>query len=85
MADTTELRKGSWIEMTPDVCGRAACVRNFRIPVWLLVEGRQVGMSGEALLQAHPMLSQADLETAWEYYAEHQSEIDAEIKANDEA
>jgi uncharacterized protein (DUF433 family) len=85
MANTTELRDTSWIQKTSDVCGGAACVRNFRIPVWLLVEGRQVGMSDEALLAAHPDLNQADLDAAWAYFSANRDEIDGEIKANNEA
>lgn len=75
----------SWIEKDPGVCGGEACVRSFRIPVWLLVEGRQIGMSDEALLKAHPALNQADLDAAWDYYAQHRDEVETALKANDEA
>jgi uncharacterized protein (DUF433 family) len=65
------LRTGkSWIQKTPGVIGGDACIRNTRIAVWMLVEGRHLGMSDQRLLQAHPAhpsLTQADLDIAWEY------------------
>jgi uncharacterized protein (DUF433 family) len=80
------LRTGnSWIQKTPGVIGGDACIRNTRIAVWMLVEGRRLGMSDQRLLQAHPSLTQADLDIAWEYYLLHREEIDQALKENEEA
>jgi uncharacterized protein (DUF433 family) len=75
----------SWIEKTPSVIGGDACIRGTRIAVWMLVEGLHVGMSDARLLEAHPSLTQADLEVAWAYYAQQRAEIDQAIQENDEA
>jgi uncharacterized protein (DUF433 family) len=75
----------SWIEKTADVIGGDACIRGTRIAVWMLVEGRQVGMSDAQLLEAHPSLTPADLEIAWDYDTRHGEEIDLAIQGNDQA
>jgi uncharacterized protein (DUF433 family) len=80
------LRTGkSWIQKTPGVIGGDACIRNTRIAVWMLMEGRHLGMSDQRLLQAHPSLTQADLDIAWEYCLLHREEIDQAIRENEEA
>lgn len=33
------------VEATPGVCGGSACIAGTRIPVWLLEQGRRLGMS----------------------------------------
>ena len=76
----------SWIEKTPDVCGGRACIRTLRMPVWLLVQARQMGFTDEELLNRHVVpLTQADLNAAWAYYAQHCEEIDDDIRRNEEA
>lgn len=80
------LRTGkSWIEKTPDVIGGDACIRNTRIAVWMLVEGRRLGMSDARLLEAHRSLPQGDLDLAWDYYQRHREEVDRAVEENDEA
>jgi uncharacterized protein (DUF433 family) len=80
------LRKGnSWVQKTPGVVGGDACIRNTRIAVWTLVEGQRLGISDERLLEAHPSLTQADLDIAWDYYQQHRDEVDQAIRENEEA
>jgi len=80
------LRTGkSWIEKTPDVIGGDACIRNTRIAVWMLVQGRRLGLSNARLLEAHPALNQADLDLAWDYYQRHHEEVDQALRENEEA
>lgn len=74
----------SWISKKPDRCGGDACVRETRIPVWLLVGYRRLGMSDAAILQAYPTLTPSDLESAWDYAASNADEIDRAIQENDE-
>src|SRR5262245_13155390 len=58
----------TWIQRTKGVCGGTARIRNRRYTVWGLVEWRQLGLSDAEILKRHPDLTQADLNTAWEYY-----------------
>jgi uncharacterized protein (DUF433 family) len=74
----------SAIRQTPGVCGGEACVRNTRIPVWLLVRYRQLGAGTADLLAAYPSLTQTDIEAALEYYEAHRDEIEAAIRAQEE-
>jgi uncharacterized protein (DUF433 family) len=60
----------SGIQKTPGVMGGDACIRQTRIPVWLLVSLRQQGASESYILEDYPTLTAADLVNAW-YYAEH--------------
>jgi type III restriction enzyme len=74
----------SWVQKTPNVCGGNACIRNTRITVWGLVEWRKIGLSDERILEIIQGLTPEDLAIAWEYYREHQAEIDEEIRLNNE-
>ena len=78
--DTT----ASWISKRPDHCGGDACVRETRIPVWVLVNYRRPGASDATILQAYPGLTLADLEAAWEYALANGEEIDRAIRENEE-
>jgi type III restriction enzyme len=75
----------SWITKTPDVCGGDACIRDTRHTVSGLVEWKQMGLTDARILEHHPDLNHADLEAAWEYYANHRLEIDQAIQADKEA
>ena len=75
----------SRITVTPGVCGGRARVRNTRIPVWLLVEWRDLGQSDADLLEAYPALAQPDLDAAWEYARTHRAEVEQSIRENNEA
>jgi uncharacterized protein (DUF433 family) len=80
-----EVMPASWIEKTPGVCGGDACIRWTRIPVWGLMEWRNLGLSDAEILDRSMGLTQADLDAAWEYYAKHREEIDEAIRDNDAA
>lgn len=67
------------IESTPGVAGGELCVGQTRIPVWLLVQAKQVGASDGDILRSYPVLTAADLENAWAYHQSHQDEIDQQI------
>ncbi len=72
------------ITKTPDVCGGDACIREHRIPVWVLVGYRRLGKSDANLLRDYPSLTPADLEAAWEYAAANPEEIDRALRENEE-
>ena len=74
----------SWISKKPDRCGGDACIRETRIPVWVLVNYRRLGASDADVLRAYPGLTPADQEAAWEYAAANLAEIDRAIRENEE-
>ena len=67
------------IRKTFGVCGGNACIRNTRIPVWLLASYRRLGSSEQELLDAYPGLTATDLSTAWAYENRNRTEIDRAI------
>ncbi|MFL5241122.1 MAG: DUF433 domain-containing protein [Gemmataceae bacterium] len=79
--DTT--KKNSWVQKTPGVCGGRACIRNTRITVWGLVNGRRLGATDEQTLKNIVGLTPEDLQAAWEYYRAHPTEIDEDIRDNE--
>lgn len=73
------------IESNPQVCGGEPCIVRTRIPVWLLVQARRLRTSEADPLRAYPTLRAEDLANAWAYERSHRKEIDAQIRANEEA
>lgn len=73
------------IEKTADVCGGEARITRTRIPVWLLVQQRSLGLSDEEILHGYPTLQAEDLSNAWNYYRAHNAEIEAQILENEAA
>jgi uncharacterized protein (DUF433 family) len=76
--------KAGKISKRPDRCGGDACIRETRIPVWVLVNFRRLGGSDSDLLRDYPSLTLADLEAAWAYSATHAEEIERAIRENEE-
>ncbi|MDY6806043.1 MAG: DUF433 domain-containing protein [Cyanobacteriota bacterium] len=77
----------SWrfITKTPGVCGGDACIEGTRIPVWLLVNARRLGISEGQLLYDYPTLSATDLVNAWVYANAYPEEIETAILEQEEA
>ena len=73
------------IDKTVGVCGGEARIARTRIPVWLLVRQRQLGISEQEILFDYPTLRAEDLYNAWNYYRAHKNEINTLIKENEEA
>jgi uncharacterized protein (DUF433 family) len=73
------------IQQTRGVCGGDPCIRKPRIPVWVLVRGRQLGMTEAELLDSYPSLQAQDLVNAWAYMKTHRDEIERQILANESA
>ncbi len=79
-----EVKSGfAGIEKTEGVMGGAACIRQTRIPVWLLEQARRQGVSEVDLLRNYPQLTAQDLANAWDYVNAHKTEIEEAIAAND--
>ena len=72
------------IAKKPIVCGGHACIRDSRIPVWVLVNYRRLGGKDSMLLRDYPTLSSSDLEAAWDYASSHTEEIDFAIRENED-
>ncbi len=73
------------ITSTPGVCGGEPCIVRTRIPVWLLERARQLGTSEADLLSGYPTLTAEDLANAWAYSRTHKTEIDQQIRENENA
>jgi uncharacterized protein (DUF433 family) len=73
------------IESNPQISGGEPCIVRTRIPVWVLVQARRLGTSEADLLRAYATLRAEDLANAWAYQRNHKREIDAQIRANEEA
>jgi len=73
------------IEARSDVCGGEPCIVRTRIPVWLLEQGKRLGISEQALLAAYSSLRAEDLVNAWAYARSHPEKIDSQIRENEAA
>jgi len=73
------------VESNPDICGGEPCIVRTRIPVWILVQSRQLGLNEADLLRAYPTLRAEDLANAWAYSRTHRDEIEQQIRANEDA
>lgn len=73
------------IESNPDVCGGEPRIVRTRIPVWTLVQARNLGTSEAELLRAYPSLRAEDLADTWAFYRSHKEEIERQIRENEEA
>ncbi|RUT04569.1 hypothetical protein DSM106972_041380 [Dulcicalothrix desertica PCC 7102] len=73
------------INKTPGVMGGDACIRQTRIPVWLLVSYQRSGLSEAKILDNYPTLSAVDLANAWSYAQVYANEIEAAIAKHNEA
>ncbi len=73
------------IESTPGVCGGEPCIVRTRIPVWVLVRARQLGIAEMDILRSYPSLRAEDLANAWAYCRAHPAEIEQQILRNESA
>ncbi len=74
----------SGIQKTPGVCSGDACIRQTRIPVWVLVNASRLGISESELLEDYPTLRAADLANAWAYAEAYPDEIETAIQDNED-
>lgn len=71
------------IEVTPGVAGGEPCVGRTRIPVWVLVQARNLGAGDADILRAYPGLQAEDLANTWAFYRTHRRDIDRQIVENE--
>jgi uncharacterized protein (DUF433 family) len=74
----------SWVSKKANIQGGDACIRNTRIPVWVLVNARRHGATDEQILKSYPSLIPGDLEAAFSYAESNPQEIDSAIRENEE-
>src|SRR4051812_19075816 len=72
------------VRETAGVMGGDACIRETRIPIWLLVQYKRAGLSDGELLQSYPSLNASDLAVAWDYFAAHSAEIESQMRRHEE-
>ena len=73
------------IENDPMICGGEPRIVRTRIPIWLLVQARRLGISEADILKSYPSLRAEDIVSAWAYYRSHKEEIEQQIRENEEA
>ena len=73
------------IDTDPRICGGEPCIIRTRIPVWVLVQSRRLGMSEADILKSYPALRAEDLVNAWAYEGSHREEVDRQIAENEKA
>ncbi len=73
------------IESAPGISGGEARIVRTRIPVWVLAQAKQLGVSDADLLRAYPVLRVEDLVDAWAYARAHPDEINRQILENETA
>ena len=73
------------IDSSPGVSGGEPCIVRTRIPVWVLVQARHLGISEADLLRSYPTLRAEDLANAWAYSRAHHDEIEQQIRENEVA
>jgi uncharacterized protein (DUF433 family) len=78
------IANASYVSRRPNIQGGDACIRDTRIPVWVIVNYRRLGGSDGAILNSYPSLTTADLQVAFEYAAANPQEIDQAIRENEE-
>jgi len=69
----------------PGVCSGEACFLRTRIPVWVVVRMRQLGMSEAAVIASYPALTAEDLVHGYKYASANAGEIARAIAENEEA
>jgi uncharacterized protein (DUF433 family) len=73
------------IDKTAGVCGGDARIMNTRIPVWVIVQARNLGNTDEQILENYPTLNAIDLSNVWAYAATYPNEITQAIQENEDA
>ncbi len=82
-ARTSDVVQSLRIAKDDGVCGGHARIRRTRIPVWTLVEYRNLGATVRDLLSAYSSLDSDDLRAAWEHELRHKAEIEEAIASQD--
>jgi len=71
------------ISKTPGICGGRPVIRGTRIPVKVLVNHYRMNEKVTDILAGFPNLTASQFYAALSYYYDHQSEIDADMEADE--
>src|ERR1043165_9069759 len=72
------------IRKIPGAWRGAACIAHTRIAVWLLVHWQKAGKSESEIIESYShLICSEDIKAAWEYYENHEEEIDFAFKRNE--
>jgi len=72
------------IESTPNVCGGKPRIAGHRIRVQDVVLWTEQGQSADEIVSSFPQLTLADVYAALAFYHDHQAEIDADIRQDED-
>jgi uncharacterized protein (DUF433 family) len=72
------------IESTPGVCGGQPRIAGHRIRVQDIVLWTEQGQSADEIVSSFPQLTLADVYAALTFYHDHQAEVDADIRQDEE-
>src|SRR3954451_14799262 len=73
------------IVSTSDTCGGKPRLDGHRITVkHVVLDYQRAGMSPDEIVSAYPSLTLSDVHAALAYYYDHQAEIDADIRGDDD-
>jgi uncharacterized protein (DUF433 family) len=72
------------IEKVPGRCGGRAVVAGTRIRVSVILRCQRYGMTVDQIVAQYPRLRPADVYDALAYAADHASEVEADLAADDE-
>ncbi len=65
------------------VCEGEACFIRTRIPIWVVMRARQLGVADADILRSYPALTAEDLVHAGAYALNHREEIERAIAENE--
>lgn len=72
----------TFVRETPGICGGYPRIGDSRIPVRLIVEFTQAGLSIDDLLEMYPHITAAQIHGALDYYAKYPARVDEDIETN---
>ena len=73
------------VRSSPGLMGGDACIRNTRIPVWLIVRLKQLGFSDDKIIANYPILTASDLIATWDFYATNSERVESERRSHEDA
>ncbi len=71
------------VVMTPGVCGGKPRIDRLRFKVQHVAVEHEAGLTPQQIVEAHPILTLAQVHAALAYYFDHQAEIKADVEEDD--
>ena len=83
-AEASTATENPHVTRTPGVCGGKPCVRGTRIRVWDIHDWYSAGHSVDEIIEQFRRLTRADVHGAMAYFWDHEDEIRAMRRADEE-